>query len=321
MANFDAFNGDADGICALVQLRLAEPRNAELITGVKRDIKLLSRVTAKSGDKVTALDISMDKNKGPLIEILNSGADVLYIDHHFAGDIPQNDRLNSVINTAPDTCTSLLVNQLLRGQFAHWAVVAAYGDNMLKAADMLANELGCSEAQKEKLKALGIAINYNAYGADLTDLHIEPVELYKLLVEFENPLQLTDGNHEIYQQLVGNYQADMQQVESAEVVYQTETGKVFVLPNEAWARRISGVLGNDLANQSPNKAHAVLTKLAQGGYLVSVRAPKTNAVGADDLCRQFETGGGRKAAAGINVLPEQDLNKFTAAFETQFASN
>ena len=63
MADYDLFNGDADGICALLQLRFAEPReNAELITGVKRDINLLKRVDAKAGDRITVLDVSMDKN-------------------------------------------------------------------------------------------------------------------------------------------------------------------------------------------------------------------------------------------------------------------
>ena len=42
MAYFDVFNGDADGICALLQLRQHTPRIATLITGVKRDIGLLS---------------------------------------------------------------------------------------------------------------------------------------------------------------------------------------------------------------------------------------------------------------------------------------
>jgi hypothetical protein len=37
----DVFNGDADGICALVQLRLAQPVQSKLVTGVKRDIQLL----------------------------------------------------------------------------------------------------------------------------------------------------------------------------------------------------------------------------------------------------------------------------------------
>lgn len=56
--NFDVFNGDADGICALHQLRLNEPLDSELITGVKRDIELLNRVSVKSGDNVVVLDVS-----------------------------------------------------------------------------------------------------------------------------------------------------------------------------------------------------------------------------------------------------------------------
>ncbi len=42
----DVFNGDADGICALLQLRLQQPRESLRITGVKRDIALLERVNA-----------------------------------------------------------------------------------------------------------------------------------------------------------------------------------------------------------------------------------------------------------------------------------
>ena len=41
--NYDIFNGDADGIIALLQLRLADPIGAELVTGVKRDIKLVEK--------------------------------------------------------------------------------------------------------------------------------------------------------------------------------------------------------------------------------------------------------------------------------------
>ncbi len=62
MTYFDVFNGDADGICALTQWRLANPvEQAIRITGVKRDIALLSRVEAESGDDVTVLDISLDR--------------------------------------------------------------------------------------------------------------------------------------------------------------------------------------------------------------------------------------------------------------------
>lgn len=89
---------------------------------------------------------------------------------------------------------------------------------------------------------------------------------------------------------------------------------VVILPDEAWARRVSGVYSNDLANDNPDRAHAVLTQKANGNYLVSVRAPLNNKVGADEFCRQFPTGGGRAAAAGVNDLPGEELQTFIDGF-------
>ena len=88
----------------------------------------MQRVDAKAGDRVTVLDISLDKNRAHLKRILETGAEVLYIDHHYAGEIPASASLQSMINEAPDVCTSLLVNQYLRvlspiGQWwAHLAI-------------------------------------------------------------------------------------------------------------------------------------------------------------------------------------------------------
>jgi hypothetical protein len=49
-----------------------------------------------------------------------------------------------------------------------------------------------------------------------------------------------------------------------------------------------------------------------------VRVPAGKALGADDFCRGFDTGGGRKRAAGINHLPETECEQFIARFETAF---
>ncbi|CAK2438997.1 hypothetical protein VCRA2133E348_210056 [Vibrio crassostreae] len=74
------------------------------------------------------------------------------------------------------------------------------------------------------------------------------------------------------------------------------------------------MFGNELANLYPTRAHAVLTlNQNKQDYTASVRAPLNNRVGADDVCCQFPTGGGRKAAAGINALPIEKLNVFTQA--------
>ena len=147
MADYDIFNGDADGICALLQLRLAEPRNAKLVTGVKRDINLLKQVTAKSGDRITVLDISMEKNSEALLAALSADAEVQYFDHHFAGDIPESDRLSAHIDPQAETCTGLIVNEYLNGAHLRWAITAAYGDNLHQSAKAAAAPLNLDDAE------------------------------------------------------------------------------------------------------------------------------------------------------------------------------
>jgi hypothetical protein len=62
----------------------------------------------------------------------------------------------------------------------------------------------------------------------------------------------------------------------------------------------------------------MLTGLPGGGFLVSVRAPIARPDGADVLCRNFPSGGGRKAAAGINLLPEVEYDTFLERFRAAF---
>lgn len=317
MKNFDVFNGDADGICALHQLRLAKPVESELITGVKRDISLLKRVEAGPGDRVTVLDISLDKNRDDLARVLGEGANVIYFDHHFAGEIPESDALECHIDTDPNACSSLLVNQYLDGEYLPWAVTAAFGDNLFGAAEEAAKPLNLSREQLDALKLLGTCINYNGYGASLDDLILAPSELYRLISPYADPFDFIN-NEPMYQVLFKGYQGDMNKASALSPSYNDDGHAMYVLPNEKWARRVSGIFANDLAQNHPDRAHAMLTEKADGGYLVSVRAPMNNKTGADDLCRQFETGGGRKAAAGINHLPESDYERFMDTFKQAF---
>ncbi len=317
----DVFNGDADGICALIQLRLIRPIKSKLITGVKRDIQLLQEVEAKAGDQLTVLDISLAKNRDCLEEILQCGAHVLYVDHHQAGEIPEHPRLQTIINTDSTTCTSLLVNDYLQGQHLAWAVTAAFGDNLNDSALKAAAPLLLSEKELQQLKGLGICINYNSYGSSLADLHIPPTQLYKELSQYVSPFDFINENSEGYQNLLDAYSDDMTAAQEISPEYQTDQIAVYLLPDKKWARRVSGVFGNYLANKNPHSAHAVLTYNNQEGYQVSVRAPLTTKVGADEICSLFASGGGRKAAAGINHLPQTELGLFISAFADQYSSN
>jgi len=310
----DCFNGDADGICALTQLRLAQPAESELITGVKRDIKLLDRVQIQAGDQVTALDISLDKNRAGLERILSTGASVFYCDHHFAGDLPEHPNLTALINTSADVCTSLLINQFLNGKYIEWAVVGTFGDNLKKSALGLAKSLELNSNDLERLENLGIYLNYNGYGAALEDLHFHPADLFRLTSRHSSARGFMHDDAETFNTLEHGYHEDMAKASAVKPIVDREHTAVFELPNQAWARRVSGVFGNDLANRDPSKAHAIITKREHGGYVVSVRAPLENKRGADEVCRQFETGGGRAAAAGINVLEFSSVDKFLTIF-------
>jgi hypothetical protein len=318
MAYIDIFNGDADGICALTQLRNAEPRQTTLITGVKRDIALVSRANVAEGDRLTVLDVSFDKNRDGVLEALRAGAEVFYVDHHFAGEIPSNDRLTTIIDTDSNVCTSVLVNRHLRGKHVEWAVTGAFGDNLKATARTLAKPLGLSEERLALLETLGVCINYNGYGASIQDLHFDPAELFELVVPHATPFAFIEEAPKVFETLASGYRDDMDLARSVKPVRASAKAAVFILPDEAWARRVSGVYSNDLALASPGRAHAVLTERTDGTYLISVRAPLDNKQGADELCRKFPTGGGRAAAAGINALPGDQLNVFIDAFEASY---
>jgi hypothetical protein len=317
----DVFNGDADGICALIQLRLVRPANSKLITGVKRDIELLEQVEAKAGDHVTVLDISLAKNRSFLDEILECGANVFYVDHHQPGKIPDHPGLQTIINTDSTTCTSLLVNDYLQGQYLAWAVTAAFGDNLNDSALKAAAPLSLSTNELQQLKDFGICINYNGYGSSIADLHISPTQLYRELSPYATPFEFMKENSETHQKLLDGYSSDMADALNISPEYVTDQVAVYRLPDASWARRVSGVFGNHLANENPQRAHAVLSYNNHGGFLVSVRAPLTSKVGADELCSSFASGGGRKAAAGINHLPQAELNTFISAFADKYSIN
>ncbi|PSJ18536.1 DHH family phosphoesterase [Nitrosomonas supralitoralis] len=319
MNRFYVFNGDADGVCALHQLRLADPTTANLITGVKRDIKLLDRVKADSDDLVTVLDISLDSNRKELMRLLESGVKVEYFDHHYAGEIPQHRNLTAHIDLSVDVCTSLLVDQFLKGKFHLWAITAAFGDNLIQKARQLTVSAGLTEAETDQLAHLGEYLNYNGYGDNLPDLHFHPVALYEEIKPYINPFDFI-AKSIAFKKLAAGYQDDTSQANSLQPLTATEQYAAYLLPDAPWARRVSGIFANKLANAYPKRAHAVITPNHAGNYTVSVRASLANPSGADVLCLQFDTGGGRKAAAGINHLPTNSLDIFVTSFKQHFCS-
>ena len=318
MPNYDVFNGDTDGIFAWHQLRLVHPRDATIVTGVKREVNLASKVDANEGDLVTIMDVSHAKNRKDVQRILDSGAIIEYFDHHDPKELIDHPNITYHINTEPNISTGLIVNSYVKGQNRLWSIATAFGDNHIDLAIKMAKNEGLTEEQLLTLKQIGFVVNYNSYGQTVEDLFFSPEIIAEAaraccpdIFDFVN-----QGN--IFTTLLENFNADMSSAVCQEPFAISKNGVIYTLPNEAWTHRIMGSFGNHLVSTNKDLACAIAVLNSDGTYRISVRSSINNPYGAGKLCGKFG-GGGREKAGGINNLPESDIASFKEEFEKVFS--
>jgi hypothetical protein len=310
----DIFNGDADGIFALHQFRLKFPQpQDQIVTGVKRDIRLLSRLEELRDSSIAVFDISMHSNLDALQLLLETNNSITYFDHHFAGEMPDSPLLQAHIETSAKTCTSLLVNTYCDNSFPLWAICGAFGDNLHDAANELAASLQLSKPQVDELRELGELFNYNGYGSSLSDLHFDPARLYRSVSAYSNPFDFCANSTEL-ETLRNGHREDLQLALEQEEEDIRGRNRIYIFPDAPWARRVSGVFSNLKAREKPDSAHAIITENSDATLRISVRAPLNDKRDAHTLCNLFPTGGGRAGAAGINSLPADQYDAFVAEF-------
>ena len=273
-----AYNGDADGICSMVQWGLAKGIEGHRITGVKRDIELLERVNPDKADEIIVMDISLARNHTRAAELSNQGFDITWFDHHLAGEpIPG---INSYIDTSPNICTAKIVENFL-GLESDWAQVALHGDGLSVHSTM------------NELKELGELLNYNGYGADLSDLHYHPDELLLLCLDAKTPQKFMETP--AFTKLKKGFESDLLQAEKVSL-----KNGYYLLPDQPWARRVVGVMAHRI-NERGEGPHVIA--IDKGDHLqVSIRGKK----GIGELCAKFG-GGGRATAGGIDSLTKGDM--------------
>jgi len=311
------FNGDADGICALQQLCLAEElaQPPVLVTGVKRDTLLLKNISDVKSTSVTVLDIEIEKNHLALEKLLSQGCHVRWFDHHKSKSdtLLIHENLQCWIDTSSSVNTSWIVNQFLNEQHQLWAAVGLFGDNIHQTAIDICVKAKLAKNDITLLTELGQALNYNSYGLKIEDLYINPSELWKRIAKFANPLDFIKQDT-LCRELFLRRQQDLEKALQLHIPF----NNTLVLPHQPWAQRVIGEVGHYLAQQEPSIAHCVAVDNGQDGFVVSVRAPLVSASGAVELCSRYETGGGRAGAAGINHLPKNLFAEFIKHFEKAF---
>lgn len=314
--HIDVCNGDADGLGALLQWRLAHPVDAASVVrhvGLKRDHTLLHGVQARAGDEVTVIDMSLDGQRDAVLALLAAGVRVHHIDHHFGQPLPAHPLLRTDVDTAGDVCSGLIVHRLVGGRFPGWAVVCAHGDNLHGSARALGQAMGLDTAGQQALRTLGEALNHNAYGDSLADVRVPPAELLQRLMPFADPRQALRDDPTL-PGLVQGMAEDMAHALAVPPCLDRAQARVWQLPDAAWARRASGSLANRHALAHPQQACAVMRPRAGGLWVVSVRAPLAHPQGAAALCQAFG-GGGRDTAGGIDALADTDVPAFLSALQ------
>ena len=273
-----AYNGDADGICSMVQWGLVYGIEGQRITGVKRDIELLERVSPNPDDEIIVMDISLARNHARAMELSSQGFDITWFDHHLAGD--PIDAIATHIDTSSDVCTARIVEKYL-GVDSDWAQVALHGDGL------------SPHSSKPEFKELGELLNYNGYGADPSDLHFHPDELLLLCLQAKTPQNFMDT--QAFMTLKNGFESDLSHAQNVSI-----TDGYYLLPNEAWARRVVGVMAHRI-NESGDGPHVIA--IDKGETLqVSIRGSE----GIGELCKMFG-GGGRATAGGIDALPKSEI--------------
>ena len=317
MTNYDVFNGDTDGIFAWHQLRLTHPKDAILITGVKRDVGLVSRVDVSEGDMVTVMDVSHAKNRKDVQRLLDSGAIVEYFDHHNTGELIDHPNMTYYINTEPNVSTGLIVNSHVEGKNRLWSIATAFGDNHMDLAMKLAKSENLSEEQITVLKQIGLVVNYNSYGQTVDDLFYSPEEIAKAAQACGSDIFRFTEQGDIFSTLLENFSADISSAVCQKPYSIGDNTVIYTLPNEAWAHRIMGSFSNHLVSTNKDLACAIAVLNSDGTYRISVRSSLNNPYGAGDLCKNFG-GGGREKAGGTNNLEASELDNFKKEFNRTF---
>ena len=318
MANYDVFNGDTDGIFAWHQLRLTHPRDATLITGVKRDVGLVGRVEAGEGDMVTVLDVSHAKNRKDVQRLLDSGAIVEYFDHHDPGKLIDHPNITYHINTEPNVSTGLIVNSHVGGQNCLWSIATAFGDNHMDLAMNMAKSENLSGEQTTLLKQIGLVVNYNSYGQTAGDLFFPPEEIAEATKACGLDIFKFTEQSDIFSTLLENFSADMSSAVCQEPYLISDNAVIYTLPNEAWTHRVMGAFSNHLVSSNKDLACAIAVLNSDGTYRISVRSSINNPYGAGNLCKKFG-GGGREKAGGVNNLVASELDTFKKEFDRIFS--
>jgi hypothetical protein len=181
------------------------------------------------------------------------------------------------------------------------------------------------------LRRVGVLLNYNAYGDEPGDALFDAADIAVRMAGIPSALDFC-WEQSLIAPLAARFDEDRELFHQLAPLVESASACAYLVPDEAFARRYGATWANERVMQKPSEALAVIHPRKNGTYTVSIRSPrdwraagamegkdakegKDGAVrSAAELAKEFPTGGGRKLAAGIDVLPADQLQRFTDRF-------
>jgi len=300
----DVCNGDADGLCSVLQWRLHDTRESTILTLLNNETSLAGRVHTRPGDEFLICDVPLEPNRSTLKKLLDGGARVQYVNHQFTDDVPWHPQFQATVDSSENACSSLIVDRLLHGKYREWALVGTYGKRLTLVADQLATDMGLLGNDKIRLRELGELISYNACVANVKDACIEPAALYDRLSRYPQPMDFLKSESLICE-IDAVRREDIYRASELTPYWQDVDASVYVLPDTPWAHRIASGLDQRIAADDPTRAHAFLRPVENGHFDVKVRAARSAAAAIR---------GERPCAWVVEHLPQGEIDHFIRAF-------
>jgi hypothetical protein len=314
---YDVFNGDADGICALLQLRLQDDERARrrLVTGVKRDIRLLEKIQVRPRDRDHgARYLARFEPRRPRAGAGGRRAEVTLV--------------RSPLRRRDPGARGCWPSSILRPGCARacwWTATlaarstpgpsSAPSATTSKRRPAASREADFDAGQAKRCCALGEALNHNAYGESVADLRYPPAELYRHAEAVSPARSPSSPRRRPSRNCARAIARTCALPRTLRPVLAEEGGLVFVLPDTAWARRVSGVFANRLDDGAhAERAIAVLTSRRRAAASWSACARRRRGPTAPTRCAASS----RAAAAESRrrhqpPAGEADYERFVAA--------
>lgn len=129
-------------------------------------------------------------NVGVLGRLLEEGVEVMSVNRNKS--TLQYLKAHSKISSTK--CTALNVDERVGKQFSLWTNTVAYGDSLIEVVEAYVSQLHLIDSQKQDLKILRTAFNYNGYGEQLNDLRFSPADRYTSAVKYRSLFTYIDGD-------------------------------------------------------------------------------------------------------------------------------